>query len=137
MALTKSSSIVHSDRFQAMDPVRRAVTDESLIGLLKGIEMFRVLEREVPAQLISVFLYVATHQGCHKQALEEDLNIKTSSSSRLIDWLGKRHSLSSKPGLELVETYKDDGNWRRLCLRLTTRGEQLVDQLNHIVYGTS
>ena len=120
-----------------MDPIRRQITDDSLIGLLKGVEMFRVLEREVPAQLISVFLYVATHQGCHKQALEEDLNIKTSSSSRLIDWLGKRHTLSSKPGLELVETYKDDGNWRRLCLRLTRRGEQLVDQLNHIVYGTS
>ena len=137
MANTHATVMVHTAQLQGMDPIRREVTDDSLTGLLRGIEMFRVLEREVPAQLISVFLYVATHQGCHKQALEEDLNIKTSSSSRLIDWLGKRHSLSSKPGLELVETYKDDGNWRRLCLRLTTRGEQLVDQLNHIVYGTS
>lgn len=122
---------------ERMDPIRRQVTDDVALALLEANELFRKMEREVPSQLISCFYYVASHNQCHKQAMEEDLGLSTSSASRLIDWLGKTHRLSKNDGFDLVEKYKDDGNWRRVKLRLTVRGEQLLELLKLKVYGTS
>lgn len=111
-----------------MDPVRRQVTDRSLLGLLEVIELFRLMEREVPAQVISTFLYVATHDKCHKVALEEDLELSTASASRNTDWLSTHHRLG-KPGLGLIEKVYDPSNRRRLQLALTPRGKTLVKRI--------
>ena len=45
------------------------------------------MNREIPGQLVSCFLYIASHDGCHKQAMEEALNLTTASASRNTDWL--------------------------------------------------
>lgn len=117
-----------------MDPLRRQLTDPTAERLLKVAELLRVLDREFPAQLLSALLYIAAHDNCHKQALEEDLNFSTASGSRCTDWLSKEHRLN-KPGLNLVIKEADPTDKRRQQLKLSPKGELLIKQIKEILYG--
>jgi len=117
-----------------MDPLKRAITDDSTLAVLKAFERLRMLDREMPAQVVSTFLYIASHDPCHKQAIEEDLCHSTAAASRNIDWLCGRQRLS-KPGLELVEKYRDPSNGRRFLCRLTSKGQALVRDITEDLYG--
>jgi len=117
-----------------MDPLRRQLTDPTAERLLKVAELLRVLDREFPAQLLSTLLYVASHDNCHKQALEEDLNFTTASGSRNTDRLSKVHRLN-KPGLNFIYKEDDPTNRRRQQLKLTPKGEQFIKQVKEILYG--
>lgn len=118
-----------------MDPLRRQLTDPDAEKLLHMVEKIRSLDREFPAQLLSTLLYVASHNGCHKQALEEDLNFSTASGSRNPDLLANADRYPDKKGLHLIVKEKDPANGRRLQLKLTPKGHFLIDQLKEIVYG--
>ncbi len=101
--------------------------------LMKAVNLLRLYDREFPAQLMAVLFYVASHERCHKQAMEEELNLTTASSSRNTDWLSKVHRLN-KPGLDLIKKEVDPGNQRRQMLTLTAKGKDLVKQLTSIIY---
>jgi DNA-binding MarR family transcriptional regulator len=116
-----------------MDPLRSQCTDAQMERLLKAMDLLRMLDREMPAQVTSCFLYVASHKNCHKQAMEEYLNIKPASGSRNTDWLSEYHRFG-KPGLYLIEKKQDPTNRRRAVLSLTDKGERLVKQLRSILY---
>ena len=96
------------------------------------LQEFRQLDREVTAQLVVTFLYIASHNPCHKQALEEELNFSTASASRNVDWLSHHHRLN-KPGLGLVMKERDTTNLRRYILSLTPKGEQLVQTIEDLL----
>ena len=117
-----------------MDPLKRTVTSRRTLGILNAFELLRLMDREVPGQVVSAFLYIASHNPCHKQAMEEDLGFKPSSGSRTSDWLSDYHRLG-KPGLGLVKKYKDSSNWRRVMLKLTPKGEALAEQMKELIYG--
>ena len=117
-----------------MDPLRRGLTNDNAERLLKVVNLFRLLDREMPGQVIASYLYVASHNHCHKQALEEDLDLTTASSSRNTDWLSDQHRLN-KPGLGLIKKEQDPANRRRQQLSLTSRGEQLLKQIEDLLYG--
>ena len=85
-----------------MDPLKRTITNSQSLGILNAFELLRLMDREIPGQVVSAFLYIASHNPCHKQALEEDLGFKNSSGSRTTDWLSDYHRLG-KPGLGLVK----------------------------------
>ena len=117
-----------------MDPLRRQVTNDKALRLLKVINLLRLLDREVPGQVIASYLYVASHNHCHKSALEEDLDFTTASSSRNTVWLSEHHRLN-KPGMGLIKKQQDPNNRRRQMLSLTSRGEQLLKQIEELLYG--
>ena len=117
-----------------MDPLRRQLTDPTGQPLLEVMNLLRLLDREVPAQVVATFFYVATHDNCHKQALEEDLDMTPASASRNTDWLSKHHRLN-KPGLDLIVKQKDPTNQRRITLSLTPKGRMLWKQLKEITNG--
>ena len=62
------------------DPLIRICTDEKMYGLLEIMQTISELKpvnakaKELPMQTIKCLFYIANHDGCHKQALEEDLN---------------------------------------------------------------
>ena len=114
-----------------MDPLKRLETDAKLNSLLQVWEIIRTKHREIPAQAVTVLLYVASHNPCHKQSIEEDQDLTTSSCSRMIDLLNKGSGRDGvqTPGLALIEKYSDPSNGRRFLLRLTPEGEDLVDQI--------
>ena len=110
------------------DPLKRGVTDPALVTFLTAFEKLRALDEKVPGQLVASFLYVASHSPCHKQAMEEDLNLKVASGSRNIAWLSDYHR-SGGPGLGLVRKYQDPSNNRRILVELTEKGEQLAKEI--------
>ena len=116
------------------DPLKRQQTSAQTAKLLHAFDLLRTLDREIPGQVVSAFFYVASHNPCHKQALEEDLGFETSSGSRTTSWLSDYHRLG-KPGLGLIEKYKDPSNWRRILLKLTPKGEALAEQMKELIYG--
>lgn len=118
-----------------MDPLRRQVTDVQAERILDAVNLLRELDSEMPAQLVATLLYVASHDNCHKQALEEDLNFSTASGSRNTDWLSHKHRIRGRKGLDLIKKESDPSNGRRLQLSLTAKGHALVDRIKEIVYG--
>lgn len=116
-----------------MDPYRRQLTNPKAHKLQMVLELFRLIEQEMPAQVITTFLYVAAHDNCHKTALEEDLGLTAASGSRNTDRLSKYHRLN-KPGLDLITKEVDPQNRRRQILRLTPKGELLLKQIEEILY---
>ena len=91
-------------------------------------------DKEMPAQMMSTYLYVATHNRCHKQALEEDLKFSSASGSRNTDYLSPTHRLKKK-GFSLLEKKYDQFNRRRLTLELTPDGKKLGEELEAILYS--
>ena len=99
------------------------------------MNLIRVLDPETPGQVVVAFLYVASHNRCHKQALEQALQLSTASASRCCDYLSKQHRLG-KPGLDLVDKVRDPSDGRRLELHLTPRGELIAQQLKEVIYDS-
>jgi len=120
-----------------MDPLKRSETNPYFALLLNAWETLRLSHREMPAQAVTVLLYVASHNPCHKQAIEEDQGLTTASCSRMIDCLcdGSGRKGVETPGLGLITKYTDPGNARRQMLKLTSKGESLVKLTQQIIYG--
>ena len=100
-----------------------------------AFEQIRLLDREMPGQVVSCFLYVASHDGCHKQAMEQELGLTTASSSRNTDILSKGRLGREAEGLDLITKEVDPANRRRQTLKLTPRGKSLAQQMKTIIYG--
>ena len=64
-----------------MDPLANQCTDARLEKVHQAFDLLLLLQREIPGQLVSTFLYIASHDGCHKQALEQELDMTTASVS--------------------------------------------------------
>lgn len=129
-----------------LNPLRRSLTDDRIDQLAQAIELIRTFDQEhgsneLPIHVIACFLYIASREGAHKQALEEDLPFMTvASSSRNTDWLSKWHrqllpSGRRKPGLGLIKKEPDISDKRRSVLTLTPKGKGLITQLKDVLYG--
>jgi DNA-binding MarR family transcriptional regulator len=114
------------------DPLATQCTDARIAKVHQAFDALLLLQREIPGQLVSTFLYIASHDGCHKQALEQELNMTTASSSRNTDWLSDGRMGIKHPGLGLI-TKERDG--RRQRLRLTPKGKDLIRHMKSIIYG--
>lgn len=125
MPYTQSSSGV---------PLIRSRTDDHMWKLFRVEELFRIKDTEVPAQLVATFCYIASHNPCHLQAINDATGLSTNSVSRNTDWLSDWHRLG-KPGMGLIKKEVDPTNKRRKIVRLTPRGEGMVRQIKEILYG--
>ena len=118
------------------NPIKREVTDPTALRLLEAFDELRVLDKEMPAHCVAAFLYVASHDGCHKQAIEEDLDISTASSSRTTDILGSYGRPGrNRAGLGLITKEEDKSNRRRQFLKLTPEGRRLISKMKDRSYG--
>jgi DNA-binding MarR family transcriptional regulator len=117
-----------------MDPLRRQLTDPEVARLLKATERLLAFDREVPGQVMATLFYIASHENCHKQALEDDLKFTAASGSRNTDRLSRWHRLG-KPGFDLIVKEQDPSNRRRQILRLSAKGQRLIQQIKEDLYG--
>ena len=97
-------------------------------------ELFREKDVEVPGQLVSVFCFIASHNPCHMQAIQEALGLSSNSTSRNTDWLSTHHRLG-KPGMRLITKSPDPTHLRRRILALTDKGHTMVSKIKEILDG--
>ncbi len=103
--------------------------------LHNAFELIRLLDREMPGQVVACFLYVASHDGCHANAMAEALGITAASSSRTTDILSTGRPGREADGLNLITKERDDLNRRLQILTLTSRGKQLAQSMKTMIYG--
>ena len=122
-----------------MNPLRRQLTDLDMERFFKVIQLIREIEpveskvNELPIQTLLVFLYIASHNGCHKKAMEEDLGMSKASGSRNSDWLARLHR-DNRPGLNLITKEIDPADKRMTILKLTRKGKDLVFKISRLLY---
>ena len=104
--------------------------------LLTVIEVFRGHDKEIPAQTLAVFLYIASHDDVYKMQLGDadvGLDMSSASVSRNCDWLSGRHRLN-KDGLGLITKYRDPTDQRKQVYKLNEEGKTLVRTIKRILY---
>jgi DNA-binding MarR family transcriptional regulator len=113
--------------------LRRKVTDKQINRLVEVVKQLRLQKREMSAQELATLFYIGSRNDCHKTALEQDLNFTTASSSRNTDKLSKDHRLG-KAGLDLIVKETEAVSPFRQRLKLTKKGEDLMNQIKKILY---
>lgn len=116
------------------NPIRIQATDARLERIANAFDLIRELDREMPGQVVSVFLYIASHDGCNKQALEQELGLTTASSSRNTDLLSSGRKGRATSGLGLIRKDVDPSKGRRKVLWLTDKGKELASLMKRTIY---
>lgn len=109
---------------------RQAIASRTL-GLLKVFEIINVLRDarpEMPMQMASVFVAIATQPGLYQRDLPGMVGISQSSVSRNVTALSDRTRHGAK-GLGLVTRRHDPDDFRGYELHLTKRGRDLAERL--------
>ena len=68
------------------DPWKDQLTDSQIEKLFKTMKTFMIFDPEMPLQLQLTFLYIASHDGCHKQAMEAALGYSNAAGRRNTDY---------------------------------------------------
>ena len=103
--------------------------------LYESFELLRLLDTEMPAQLVTTFFFIAAHGPVDTVTIANSLNLKRSSCSRNTDWLSAHHRLPNKAGLGLIIKEDHPTNWRTRICRLSPKGESLIKQIKEKLYG--
>ena len=103
--------------------------------LYESFELLRLLDTEMPAQLVTTFFFIAAHGPVDTVTIANSLNMKRSSCSRNTDWLSADHRLPNKAGLGLIIKEEHPTNWRTRLCRLSPKGESLIKQIKEKLYG--
>lgn len=107
-----------------------------MLRMLSVVETLRVLDIEMPAQVMSCFLFVASRDnGCTTAELQEELGLTAASMSRCTDWLTGQHRSNPKRGLNLITKEVYQYNKRLRFLQLTQQGRNLAKQLSTQLNG--
>jgi DNA-binding MarR family transcriptional regulator len=109
-----------------------AISNKDIERIYRGFEILRSSagERELPAQLLSTFLWAASHDGCYQSELEAATSMSSSSVSRNLAWLSTKHRLG-KPGFDWLRKEKDKRNPKRYRVFLTLNGKQVLRSFLH------
>lgn len=103
---------------------------KELHKLSLALSVIRVLDDSIPAQTLAVFLEIARHpkDGISVNELATKCGLAGSSASRNVAALSEWHWLK-RPGLGLVSSEADPMDTRRKIVKLTTKGERVIEQL--------
>lgn len=107
-----------------------------MLQMLGVIETLRVLDVEMPAQVIACFLFVASRvDGCTTAELQAALGLTAASMSRNTTWLTGQHRSNPNRGLNLITKEVYLPNKRLRILRLTSGGRKLAQRLSILIHG--
>ena len=120
---------------RTVDPLRNQCTDGRMDQIRSAFEQIRLLDREMPGQVLCCFLYVASHDMCHNNAMSSELGLSPASASRVTDILSCGRPGRGAEGLDLIAKETDSANRRRQVLTLTPRGKQLAQSMKTMIYG--
>ncbi|QNJ29507.1 transcriptional regulator/ MarR family [Synechococcus sp. A15-24] len=132
---SEDSNNVLTDPETAGEDLKFAVRAD-ILRLLDVIETLRVLDVEMPAQVISCFLFIASRpDGCTTAEMQEELGLTAASMSRNTTWLTGQHRSNPDRGLNLITKKVYEPNKRLRYLRLTQQGRNLANKLSTQLNG--
>ena len=118
-----------------MDALKPGIRTD-MLRMLSVVETLRVLDVEMPAQVMSCFMFVASRpDGCTTAEMQEELGLTAASMSRCTTWLSGQHRSNPMRGLNLITKEVYQANKRLRYLRLTQQGRNLAKQLSTILNG--
>lgn len=101
--------------------------------LYKVQRLLQAGEREFPAQLVAIFLYIADNDGCGQAELTEATGFSPSSVSRCVSWLSNHHRLAHRNGKGWVERKPCPQNYKARRVYLTRQGKEICKQIADIL----
>ena len=118
-----------------MDALNLVIRSD-MLRMLSVVETLRVLDVEMPAQVMSCFMFVASRDnGCTTAELQTELGLTAASTSRCTTWLTGQHRSNPTRGLNLITKEVYQPNKRLRYLRLTQQGRNLAKQLSTQLNG--
>ena len=97
--------------------------------LKRGIAQFSSLDpTHFYLHHVTFFLEVAEREPCTYAELEQALNMSNAGVSRTANAMSQFHR-RGKPGLDLMEIFRDAEEGRRYMIRLTSKGKALLRSL--------
>ena len=118
-----------------MDALNLVIRSD-MLRMLSVVETLRVLDVEMPAQVMSCFMFVASRDnGCTTAELQTELGLTAASTSRCTTWLTGQHRSNPARGLNLITKEVYQPNKRLRYLRLTQQGRNLAKQLSTQLNG--
>lgn len=96
--------------------------------MTRVMQRIRQLDPDVGVQAVETFFTVAATPDIPMADLQESLALASSSISRNVALLGAIHR-AGRPGLGLLDAYEDPLNRRMKRVKLTKRGEHLMDSV--------
>ena len=102
--------------------------------IFEAVELLRCLDKEMPAQLVATFLFIAAHGPVDTVTIADRLKMNSGSVSRNTDWLTTNHRLKTREGLGLIIKEEHPTHWRTRLCRLSPKGESLIQQIKQKIY---
>lgn len=109
-----------SSSFSGVSTQNPPVTNSRADHVGACVQVLLELDPAFTMTALSIFLYVVAHDGCHKQAIEHNLDVQYATSSRVLAYLEK---------LGLVKRQADSENYRRTKVFATEYGQELFNKL--------
>ena len=103
-----------------VSPLDPPVTNPHASHVREWVGVLLELDPAFTMTALSIFLYCVAHDGCHKQAIEHNLDVQYATSSRVLAYLER---------LGLVKRQADSENYRRTKVFVTEYGKELFNKL--------
>lgn len=100
--------------------------------MVRAIEAFRQLNKDMLANEMMAFLLVAERNGISMTELQDVLDLSKAATSRNVNFLSQ-HGANSRDGLKLVITTENPENRRQKLVHLTPRGKALKRQIESLL----
>lgn len=122
------------------------MTAEKFLNIFKILQFTEVLREEIdpeiPANQISLILWVAIRPGMSQAELAKLLKMPESQMSRTVAKLELKtrviQGLQKEYGLGLIESRRDDPkDNRKKCLYMTPKGEEVVQKFEKALYSAT
>ena len=97
--------------------------------LFRAMSLLKEQDDRFPINAVLTLLYIAEHNPCLKQDMENALGFNSASGSRNTDYLSTINRLR-KPGLGFITKEDNPYDRRQTTLALTERGEEFIHQLS-------
>lgn len=114
-------------------PKGPTLTDPGMEPLFRAVSFFASECSDFTPQLLKVFLFVATHNGCRLDDIGKGLGMTSAAVTHMVNWLSDGQYKNHKP-LGWVVKRQDVVDHRAKNVLLTRLGQAVVDNLKAQLY---
>jgi DNA-binding MarR family transcriptional regulator len=109
----------------------------TLQSLRGGLRLFRAISPQIRASQIDMLLTISMQPGISQSELAIECDVTLSAVSRAVDVMGTTGRRDGRgQALALITAERAAGDDRTIVLRLTSKGNQLIDLYQQVTSGS-